>query len=158
MATQLTKNFTIEELIASSTATARKIDNTPNAPIRAHLQELASMLQSLREAWGGGIKVSSAYRCPKLNSAVGGASNSMHMQGYAADINPSNGDKAGFLKCVLEWAKTHNYDQIILEQCDSKGIPSWIHIGVKHSSKGVRKQKLTAKKVNGKWAYSTFKG
>lgn len=156
MATQLTKNFTLEELTASSDAVKYDIDNKPDAKTWANLTELAIALQSIRDYYGKPISVNSAYRCPKLNEKVGGATTSQHMTGFAADIKPTDGNMAALKMVILEWAKTHKYDQIILEQCDSKGIPQWIHFGCKHATKGQRKQKLTAKKVNGKWVYSSF--
>ena len=43
-------------------------------------------LQQLRDDLGSTITISSAYRCPAHNSAVGGEKNSMHMKGHATDI------------------------------------------------------------------------
>ena len=49
-------------------------------------QELLTALEDLRALVGRPIHVNDAYRCPVHNAAVGGAPNSEHMLGLAADI------------------------------------------------------------------------
>lgn len=156
MTTKLTKNFTLEEFLKSDTATERNIRNTPTKEAEAHIRELAESLQSIREAFGKPIKISSGYRCATLNKAVGGATSSQHMTGYAADIKPAAGTMAELKAAILEWAKKNKYDQIIMEQCDKNGIPTWIHFGCRHATKGQRGQILKAKKVNGIWQYTAL--
>lgn len=51
---------------------------------------LIVLLEKLRAEVGQPIHVSSGYRCPKHNAAVGGATNSYHMKGMAADITIPN--------------------------------------------------------------------
>lgn len=81
------KYFTIEELSKSSTAEKMNIDNTPPDKIVKNLNNLIDyILDPLREKYGKPIIVSSGYRCKKLNSAIGGAKNSQHCLGFAADI------------------------------------------------------------------------
>ena len=81
------KYFTIKELIKSTTATAKKIDNIPTKEVEDNLTKLVDkVLDPLREAYGKPIKVNSGYRCPKLNRAVGGSATSQHVLGQAADI------------------------------------------------------------------------
>ena len=85
--TRLTPHFTLEELTASRTATLRKIDNTPTTQAVHNLCALAVLiLEPLREACGHPLIITSGYRCPQLNSAVGGVKNSYHLLGLAADI------------------------------------------------------------------------
>lgn len=81
------KYFTIEELCKSEAAKARGIDNTPSNQAVENLWQLVeNVLDPLREAIGKPIKVNSGYRSEKLNKAVGGAKNSDHLKGCAADI------------------------------------------------------------------------
>lgn len=81
------KYFSMTELTRSATARRKGIDNTPSGEVRANLTALvANCLDPLREAWGQPIIVTSGYRCDKLNRAVGGARNSQHTKGQAADI------------------------------------------------------------------------
>lgn len=82
------KYFSIEELCQSDTANAKGIDNTPNALQRTNLENLiTNILDPLREAYGKPIYVNSGFRCEALNKAVGGAKNSEHLSGSAADID-----------------------------------------------------------------------
>lgn len=152
------KYFTIAEMCASTTATAMHINNTPTSSTRGRImQTINNLLDPIRAFYGLPIKINSGYRSRELNAALGGASNSSHMYGYAADIVPANGDMKTLQKAVLAWAKVHNFDQVIIEQPDSKGIASWIHVGWKRGyDNSQRRQYLTARKVNGKWTYTTF--
>lgn len=120
--------FTLEELLTSSTARQRSIENLPSFIIVEHLCTLGCFLDGLREAWGSGIRVSSGFRNKALNKAVGGVENSIHRLGWAADLQPVNGDFEGFKKCVKQWIKDKDFDQCIIER-DRKG-KQWIHIGL----------------------------
>lgn len=84
--TQLTEHFSLEELTFSSTAQRLGIDNTPSLEIISHLTTLAIGLELVRKSLGFPLHIDSGYRCPELNKAVGGATDSAHMQGYAADF------------------------------------------------------------------------
>ena len=123
--------FTISELVASDTAKAKGIDNSPTTEVRANLVALIeTLLDPLREAWKSPIKVTSGYRCAALNKAVKGSSTSAHLYGCAADIVPLNGKIAEFKEFCRKYfdVRRHLYDQVILEQ--SKGS-EWVHIGLK---------------------------
>jgi hypothetical protein len=115
--TQLTPHFSLEEL----TATAhRGIDNTPPAPILPHLQTLAEGLEQVRALLGHPLHINSGYRSPALNSEVGGAKNSAHMSGYAADfICPAFGDPLAICKAIA--ASQIQFNQIIQEG-------TWTHL------------------------------
>ena len=81
------KYFTIRELTKSTTAIKKGIDNTPTREVTSNLIYLVdNILDPLREAWGEPLIVTSGYRCPKLNKAVGGSATSQHVKGQAADI------------------------------------------------------------------------
>jgi zinc D-Ala-D-Ala carboxypeptidase len=48
---------------------------------------IVQKLENLRTAFGGTpLKITSSFRCPAHNKAVGGAPSSMHMKGIAFDI------------------------------------------------------------------------
>lgn len=128
------KYFTIKELCKSSTATLKRIDNTPNSEIVNNLEQLVdNILDPLREAYGKPIKVNSGYRCEALNVAVGSSKTSQHRYGLAADI--TTGSRLENKKLFI-LAKQLNlpFDQLI----DEKAY-SWIHISF---SKNPRKQVL----------------
>ena len=81
------KYFSVSELTASATALREGIDNRPSKCAYHLLHVLVEqLLDPIREAWGEPIVVSSGYRCKELNALVGGAKNSHHLLGCAADI------------------------------------------------------------------------
>ena len=135
--------FTLKEFIKSDTATKRGIDNTPDFEQVEHLRELVKkILDPMREAWGGPLTVTSGFRCPALNRAVGGVSNSAHLSAYAADIRPS--DKRRTAKLILWavcWLQENGiaYDQCIDEQV---GGERWLHIAVRDNNGRQRRQNL----------------
>lgn len=122
--------FTYRELTASSTAKRLGIDNTPSDTVRARLEALVdSVLDPLRKLYNKPIKVTSGYRCPKLNAAVGGSQNSQHMRGEAADITSINDDldeNKKILDILLRSGLT--FDQLLIEHPDKSGRPDWIHV------------------------------
>ena len=148
------KYFTINELTKSATATRLGIDNTPDAVVRYNLIALIEkVLDPLRDAWGAPIIVTSGYRCDRLNKAVGGAVNSQHRKGEAADIrtvSDSRADNMKLLKLLLRLKLP--YDQIICEFPDAQGRPDWIHVS--YSRKRNRGSKLTASRIGKATIYS----
>lgn len=131
----LTPHFTLTELIASETAARRRIDNMPPAYVVTRLRRLAAALEQVREITGRPIVVSSGYRCPELNKAVGGSSTSAHMSGLAADINcyPHTPFELG--KLIVNAGI--EFDQLIQEG-------TWLHIGLAMDGVRPRRQLLTA--------------
>ena len=67
----ISKHFTLEELIASETADRHGLDNTPDADILANLTILASHLEELRTILGYPIHINSAYRSLAVNTLLG---------------------------------------------------------------------------------------
>ena len=126
------KYFTFEELWQSATADKLGIDNKPSAEIAFRLGFLAADLDAIREAWKSGIIVSSGYRCPELNEAVGGSETSAHKLGWAVDLQPANGEIEEFKVFMVDYFKDKPFDQLLLE---SSGNIQWIHYG-KYNSKG----------------------
>ena len=123
--------FTLAELIRSAEAKKRGIDNTPTFEVVEHLRELTEkVLEPMRAAYGMPIKVSSGYRCPELNGAVGGAATSVHMIGYAADLQVG-GSFNKFRDFVVTWFRKTGtkFDQILLES-DRRTGAKWIHVGL----------------------------
>ena len=130
--------FTLEELLTSSTARQKSIENLPSWEIVENLNELAFFLDGIRAAWGSGIKVNSGYRNEKLNVAVGGVLNSAHRLGYAADIVPSNGKFNEFVEFLKGYLQNKNFDQCIIE---SSKASRWVHIGL-YSPTGLQRKRI----------------
>lgn len=81
------KYFRLEELLRSDKAMAAQIENLPSWIDVDNLLDLAVLvLDPIREAWGQPLIVTSGYRSPQLNAAVGGVPTSAHMDGCAVDI------------------------------------------------------------------------
>lgn len=145
MENQITKNFTLNELTYSATAVKKGIENKPTEEHYKNMVSLCkNVLQPLREKLGKPITVNSCYRCPKLNTAVGGVKTSQHCNGQAADIEimgMSNYDLACYIR------DNFDFDQLILEYCDNlknDKNSGWVHVSYKDSSN--RKQTLTINK------------
>lgn len=137
---KLSDNFTLGEMIASDTAKKAGIDNTPTLLAISHLEELCVyLLQPIRDAWGKPIKVTSGYRCYRLNRLVGGSPTSAHPLGWAADIRPASGSYDEFEKFVVEFLKKSGlkWDQVIREK---SGKSRWLHIGFRNGAGKQRKQ------------------
>ena len=136
---KLSKNFTLGELIASDTAKKAGIDNTPTLLAISHLEELCiNLLQPIRDAWGKPIKVTSGFRCFRLNALVGGSPTSAHPLGWAVDIRPVSGSYADFEKFVINFLKKSDlkWDQVIRE---TSGKSKWLHLGLRN---GAGKQRM----------------
>ena len=141
------KYFTLKELCASAKATALGIKNEPTKAAVLNLESLVlNILDPLRAAWGGAIKVTSGYRSAALNKAVKGSPTSAHRYGYAADIVPADGRISVFKAFVVKWLKENavNFDQYIDElSIDKDGkVTEWVHIGIKSPSGNQRRQYL----------------
>ena len=124
------KYFELYEFIKSDTAKKKNIDNTPDFEHVDNLNELVeTILDPLRAAYGMPIRVTSGFRCEKLNRAVGGVASSAHLTGRACDLQVS-GSFTKFRDFVVNWfTKTGTkFDQILLEQ-DKRTGECWIHIG-----------------------------
>lgn len=118
------KYFKLSEFINSATANRLGIDNIPSFEVVDNLNRLADYLDGIRAKFGKPILISSGYRCPMLNKAVGGVVNSQHLKGLAADLVCSDMEK--LLSIIRE---TKGFDQVITEH--NKGSKTyWIHVSV----------------------------
>ena len=128
MPKKLSEHFTLEEMIFSQTAARKGIDNTPTPAIMANLKKTAALLEQVRAALGGvPILVSSGYRSPELNKAIGGAKASAHMLGLAADFTaPAAGTVLQVAKKIA--AAGIEFDQLIYE------YGTWVHIGLREGA------------------------
>lgn len=135
----LTEHFTLEEMTRSATASRLHIDNKPNETIIEHLHYLCSkVLEPARREACTPFLITSGYRCPALNKAVGGKNNSYHLQGFAADIAAHNIREAFALARII--LKQPACDLVIVET--QKGNV-WLHV---QTSVNPRRQLLTLKK------------
>lgn len=134
---QLSPHFKLVEFSRSATAQARHIDNTPNEEQIKNLKFLCdNVLEPLREQFGP-IIIGSGFRCPALNTAVGGVKNSQHTTGEACDIHLPSIEVG---KKYFEFLKKFPiFDQLIWERDNPRSNHYWIHVSIKRSGKN-RKQ------------------
>lgn len=144
----LTTNFTLQEMTESLTAKKRGIDNTPHdEKVIENLKALCeNVLEPLRKIIGKPIIISSGYRSGQLNAYIGGATNSQHVSGQAADISMDM-ENAEVFKAISE---NLEFDQLIWE-FGSNDNPEWVHVSF--SSTHNRKQMLKGVKEHGKTVY-----
>lgn len=145
MATRLTANFTLEELIVSPTAKRLGLSNVPSPEHIANMKYVCEkILEPVRAHFGKPVQINSSYRSPLVNKAVGGSKTSQHSNGEAVDFEiPGISNKV-----VADWvADNLEFDQVILEFYNAKdGANSgWVHASIKRNG-GNRMQRLIASK------------
>jgi hypothetical protein len=128
------KFFTLQEFTVSQTATRRGIPNDPPEDVIDSIRALCSkVLDPLRRKLGKPIVVSSGYRSPELNEAIGGAASSQHCKGEAADIICPGVEVSDLVNAIREMDLP--FDQLIHEG-------TWVHVSY---SKRNRRQVLKAR-------------
>ena len=151
---QLTRNFSLQELIKSDTAIRKGINNNPNAEQIEKLKLLCeNILQPVRDHFGR-VKVTSGFRSPELCHAIGSSVNSQHSKAEAADFECVGVDNAE----LFDWIKDNlEADQLILEFY-TPGEPNsgWIHCS--WIPEGRRATFLHAYKFEGKTKYKPILG
>jgi hypothetical protein len=140
--TQLTTNFSLEELTASETASRHGIDNTPCPEHLDNLLRLATFLEEVKALLGGKpIMINSAYRGPAVNEKVGGSKASQHMVGCAADIRVPGMTPREV--CLAIKASDLAFDQLIQEFYEEGKAGGWTHVSVTNTAGATpRKQAL----------------
>ena len=151
---QLSRNFSLQELIKSDTAIRKGIDNNPNADQIEKLKLLCeNILQPVRDHFGR-VKITSGYRSPELCTAIGSSVNSQHAKAEAADFECVGVDNAE----LADWINRElSYDQLIVEYY-TPGEPNsgWIHCS--WIPEGRRASFLHAYKSEGKTKYKPILG
>ena len=141
---RLSHNFSLAELTHSETAVRKGLNNEPGAEVLENLKSLATALESVRALLGAPILISSGYRSPEVNAAVGGSANSAHCRGLAADfISPRYGSPLEI--CTALAASDIAFDQLLLEG------GSWTHLSIAPT---MRRQVLTAHFERGRVRYT----
>tara|TARA_R100000781_G_scaffold16010_1_gene13177 strand:- start:2465 stop:2941 length:477 start_codon:yes stop_codon:yes gene_type:complete len=150
----LSRNFSLQELIKSDTAIRKGIDNNPNSDQIEKLKALCeNILQPVRDHFGR-VKVTSGYRSPELCTAIGSSVNSQHARAEAADFEVMGTDNAE----LADWIHSNlSYDQLILEYY-TPGEPNsgWIHCS--YIPEGSRAQFMHAYRQEGKTKYKPIIG
>ena len=139
----LSKHFTLAELTRSSTAERLGLSNKPSAKDIDALRDLAEMLEKVRahlsEQAGKPVPiiVTSAYRSPAVNKAVGGVTSSDHMLGMAADIlAPAFGSPYEVALSISNRIHPLGVGAVILENVRGK---QWVHLSIAVPAKAINR-------------------
>ncbi len=147
MNNNISKHITFAEATKSNTATRLGINNNPSPEIIETMKATAeNVFEPIREQCGP-IRISSFYRSPELNRAIGGAKISQHCKGEAIDIQGINVSNYELFRVACELEK---FDQIIWE-FGTLIEPDWVHVSFKKD--GNRKQILRAIKIGKRTTY-----
>jgi hypothetical protein len=125
---KLSEHFTLAEYTVSETASRKGIDNDPKEMVIINnLKRMAAVMEEVRLILGKhAITVTSGYRCPELNTAIGSGPNSAHINGLATDfICPGYGVPYDICRALEPLVEKLGIDQLIFE------FRRWVHIGLR---------------------------
>ena len=137
----LSPHFRLQEFLTSQTAARHGIDMTPSTEVVQNLTRLCTLLlEPIRATLGIPLQISSGYRPPLLNQLIGGASNSAHQFGCAADVIVAGRLPADIQRLISKMPCSADIDQCIEE------FGQWTHVAVADATKPPRRQYLSAKR------------
>tara|TARA_B100001175_G_C19454002_1_gene612807 strand:- start:942 stop:1409 length:468 start_codon:yes stop_codon:yes gene_type:complete len=146
----LSEHVSYKEATKSVTANRLGIENTPDEDIIATMKVTCKcVFEPIREHFNQPIYISSFYRSPELNTAIGGSKKSQHCKGEAIDIDDVYGDTKN--SQIFEYIKDRlDFDQLIWEFGDDQN-PSWVHVSYRLGNN--RRRVLKAYKSQGRTRY-----
>jgi len=152
----MTPHVSYKEVVRSDTAKRKGIKNIPNKEQLSMIRVLClRVFEPLREHFDVPIFISSCFRSPELNIALGGARNSQHLanNGAAMDLDAdmfggtTNKKIGDYIRENLE------FDQLIYEGKEDNSY-AWIHVSYREDHN--RNQVLIMERVNGKTIYKPY--
>ena len=151
---KISRHISYKEAVYSATAKRKGIENVPNDDQIYNMRRVAdNIFEPLRLYVGGAIKITSFFRSPELNTAIGGSAKSQHCKGQAIDIDDGFGHKSNYE--MFEYIRENlDFDQLIYE-FGTNDNPDWVHVSYV-SKKENRNRVLRAIRENGKTRYELF--
>lgn len=140
----ISPHFTFAEVTFSQEATRKGIDNSlPESLVRNAIRQ-SQLMEFVRTILDKPVMITSWYRCPEVNKAIGGSETSMHRLALACDFVSPFGTPYEICEEIMknQWIK---FDQLIHE------FGRWVHIGLSEGPQ--RGQVLTATKEGGRTVY-----
>ena len=123
---KLSEHFSFEELTVTSHASLQKSNRLSAEPFKKNLTYTAGALEEIRAVLNVPMTITSGFRIPSLNSAVGGSKTSKHTQGLCADFQPIGITvKEAFDLITANKDKLHSVRKAIIEGVQGK---NWIHV------------------------------
>lgn len=137
---RLSANFTLEEFVASATATRRDIDNSLPPELLNAALDTSAMLERIRAALSAKagrdipIRVTSGYRCPTLNALIGSSASSDHIKAMAADFTaPAFGTPFEVASALAPLVDDLQIGQLIAEYA------AWVHCSTRRPDKAINR-------------------
>jgi len=118
----LSPHFTFEELTKTDHPEFADMNAAAGKLYMPEAMQLTGLLEQVRELIGVPMIISSAFRCPQLNKAIGGVSNSQHCLFEAADTTYKGVSLKDAYNKIM--ASSIPFGQLIFE------FGSWVHISV----------------------------
>lgn len=149
---KISKYVSYEESVKSQTAERRNIKNQPDTEQTENMKYVAkNVFDKVREAMGCPLYVSSFFRSPELNKAIGGSKTSEHMEGCAIDI-----DHPTLNKKIFEYIKDNlTFNQLIWEFGDEES-PAWVHVSLRRDGDNKKQVLVAYKDPKGKTKYKPY--
>ena len=153
---KLSNNFSLNEMTKSQTATRKGISNNPSEDHMNNLKELCvNVLQRVRDHFGRVVSVSSGYRSPALNEAIGGSPRSFHSHGMALDLDQDGRNKGVSNADVFFFIKENLPFSELIWEFGNEDNPNWVHVAIAKGRENEKKIKI-AEKINGKTQYKIW--
>lgn len=126
---KLSEHFTFDELTTTSHSDLAKGNKKQAEGFIKQLKYTAGALEEIRSLLGVPMTITSGYRSPMLNKAVGGSPTSKHTHGLCADFKPNGITvKDAFAIIQKNKDKLHSVRKVIVEGVRGK---EWVHMQAK---------------------------
>ena len=131
---KLSANFSLEEFTASETAERRRLDNSLPPELLMTAQNTAEMMEKIRAVLGDNpIIITSGYRSPEVNRAIGSGDSSDHIKAMAVDFKcPAYGTPKAVALHLADKIDSLGIGQVIYEH-------TWVHVSTRRPSKDVNR-------------------
>ncbi len=143
----LTPHFELSEFLRSQAAARSGETLDPPPFVVDNLRRLCvDVLEPLRTSLGQAVVITSGWRPKWLNTMIGGAQNSAHLTGRAADIHVQG-------MAAIDLARFIQRQRIPVDKCLNE-FQQWVHVQVSEKPEmEPRREFLTARHVGGQTSY-----